>query len=143
MLEVETGSTTTSMSTPAASTTAPETTTTSPSTTTTDAGSTTATTDPDAIEEARRRYRCATLLLESSDLIGPIGWSQLGHEITGSNEQLDFPSDVGSWLWPELIGRVLTWAALLFGAAFWYDVLKRIVGLKGKLAGAAGRSQGG
>lgn len=145
VVDVDTASTTTSV--PPASTTVPETTT-APSTTsppTTEPGATTTTTDPDAIEEARRRYRCATLLLESSELIGPLGLTQLTDEVSGASKDQDFWTDVGAWIWPEFIGRVLTWAALLFGAAFWYDVLKRIVGLKGKLAstGTTGAPGGG
>jgi hypothetical protein len=35
-------------------------------------------------------------------------------------------------------GRLVTAAALMFGAGFWYDALGRLVGLKGKLKGGAG-----
>ncbi len=100
------------------------------------------TTEPDPVEEARRRYKCAGDLFASSDLIGPVGPGPLWDEIRQSNDSDFVFNDLWSFTFggSGFVGRLLTWAALLFGASFWYDVLRRLVGLKGKPAPSAERS---
>ena len=71
--------------------------------------------DDDPVAESRRRFECASELLESSDLIGPIGLR--GFSLDG------------------VPGRIVTYLALLFGASFWYDALRRLIGLRGKMTG--------
>lgn len=102
------------------------TTTTTPVTASTDVS-----TPPDPIDEARRRYRCASELFASSELLGPVGPAALWREI-GTGSDRDNPAyDLAGWLFSlDFAGRVVTWLALLFGASFWYDVLRRLVGLK-------------
>ncbi|HWC67393.1 MAG TPA: hypothetical protein VG478_04940 [Acidimicrobiales bacterium] len=95
----------------------------------------------DAVQEARQRYRCATELFASSDLIGPIGPRALWREIRAADEG-GVAADFAVWSYEGLIGRVVTWIALLFGASFWYDALRRLIGLRGKVAGAAGGASG-
>ena len=77
----------------------------------------------DAVDEARRRLACASELVGSTDLlkvIGPVGlWREM-HE----------DGRVGY----GVPGRMLTWGALLFGASFWFDVLRRLVGWKAPAA---------
>jgi hypothetical protein len=61
----------------------------------------------------------------SSSLLTFIGPRGFWHELRATD------SGGLRWLWDGLVGRAVTWAALLFGAGFWYDVLRRLVGLKG------------
>jgi hypothetical protein len=95
----------------------------------------------DAVQQARQRYRCATELFASSDLIGPIGPRALWREIRAADDG-GVASDLAVWSYEGLIGRIVTWVALLFGASFWYDALRRLVGLKGKVASASGGGSG-
>jgi hypothetical protein len=71
--------------------------------------------EADPVAESRRRFECASELLESTDLIGPIGLRTFS---------LD-----------GIPGRIVTYLALLFGASFWYDALRRLIGLRGKMTG--------
>jgi hypothetical protein len=109
---------------------APTTTTAAPTTTTT-TPSTTTTIDP--IAESRRRFNCAGELFRSTDLLAPIGPKALYDEFTDAGG--GFFDDLWSWTTHDLTGRVVTWVALLFGASFWYDALRRLIGLKGKGSG--------
>ena len=74
--------------------------------------------DVDPVEQAKARFECAGDVLASSDLIGPIGPRSI-------------PLD-------GVPGRVVTWLALLFGASFWYDALRRLIGLRGKITTGRG-----
>ena len=108
---------------------------------TTAPSSTTPTTEPDTIDEARRRYDCVGDLFAATELIGPVGLGTTWDEIRAADDSSSIVRDVvsffgGSGPW----GRVVTWVALLFGASFWYDVLRRLVGLKG---GKAKEGSGG
>jgi hypothetical protein len=94
------------------------------------------TSSPDPIDESRRRYRCAAALFESSELLGPIGPGPLVDEIADANGRSCLVCDVASWSYEDLPGRIVTWIAVLFGSAFWYDVLRRVVGLKSKVTAA-------
>ena len=51
----------------------------------------------------------------------PIGWETV-------------PGDPASWT-RKVLGLLVTWAGLVLGAPFWFDVLKRLVGL-GRPSGA-------
>jgi hypothetical protein len=93
--------------------------------TTSTATSTGATGPAQAIDEARRRLDCARGIVASSSLLTFIGPRGFWHELRATD------SGGLRWLWDGLVGRAVTWAALLFGAGFWYDVLRRLVGLKG------------
>jgi hypothetical protein len=90
----------------------------------------------DEIQQARQRYRCASELFASSDLIGPVGPRALWREIQAADDG-GVVADLAAWSYEGLLGRIVTWVALLFGASFWYDALRRIIGLKGKVTGAA------
>jgi hypothetical protein len=85
----------------------------------------------EAVDEARRRLACASELVGSTDLvtvIGPVGlWREMRED-----------GRVGY----GLPGRMLTWGALLFGASFWFDVLRRLVGWRGP-AGRGGSGPDG
>ena len=101
-----------------------------------DAGSASAAAEPDitadaisveeAVDEARRRLACASELVGSTDLVKVIGPAGLWREVREDGRVgYGFP------------GRLVTWGALLFGASFWFDVLRRLVGWRGSA------SQGG
>ncbi len=82
----------------------------------------------DAVDEARRRLACASELVGSTDLVKVIGPAGLWREIREDGRVgYGFP------------GRLLTWGALLFGASFWFDVLRRLVGWRGPAGGGARR----
>jgi hypothetical protein len=110
-------------------TTAGSTTTSTPTTTTAPAPTTTL----DPIAESRRRFNCAGELFRSTDLLAPIGPKALYDEFRDAGG--GFFDDLWSWTWHDLTGRIVTWVALLFGASFWYDALRRLIGLKGKASG--------
>jgi hypothetical protein len=54
-------------------------------------------------------------------------WTEIRREHDPDSLQA---SDVPSWALHRLPGRVITVVALLLGAGFWYDVLRRLVGLR-------------
>jgi hypothetical protein len=103
---------------------------------TTEATETTETTEPDVFGEVQRRLDCASQLFSSTDLLTPFGPQALLDEIRAADDGDGLWGDV--WAWKvDGLGRIVTWVALLFGASFWYDSLRRLVGLRGKLAGAS------
>jgi hypothetical protein len=102
-----------------------------------DAAADDAAAEPDAIAESRRRFQCAGNLFASSDVLGPIGPQALWREIRAADDGDCLACDLVAWSYEGLIGRIATWLALLFGASFWYDALRRLIGLKGKLAGGS------
>jgi hypothetical protein len=108
--------------------------------TTSTAPASTTTTTIDPVVEARRRFKCAGQLFASTDLLTPVGPHALWTEIRNANKSDGLPRDVVSWVGKSLPGRIVTWVALLFGASFWYDALRRLIGLKGKLAGGGASS---
>ena len=87
----------------------------------------------DPVVEAKRQLRCAGEILEelSSFHVG-LGWSDFkdAHRTDGA------PRAELTDVWPYLTeryglaGRALTAIALLFGAQFWFDILRRLVGLR-------------
>lgn len=104
---------------------------------TADPAETTATTEPDVFAEVQRRFDCASQLLSSTDLLTPFGPAALIDEIRGADDGAGLWGDL--WAWKvDGLGRVVTWVALLFGASFWYDALRRLVGLRDKLGGGRG-----
>lgn len=105
-------------------------------TTTTRPAVTTSTTNP--FQEARGRLNCA------ADIIGKttkfhVGWGgndfRDAHGTKGEHARGEvadvWPYLFGNWGWA---GRPITAIALLFGAQFWFDILRRLVGLKKTLA---------
>lgn len=122
------GSTTTAApSTTASSTTTPATT--SPSSTTAaDEGVSL----QGAVDEARRRAECLGELFGSTDLVEVLSPAALWDEIEGADSGDCAICDLWSWLRSGLAGRLVTWVALLFGAEFWYDALRRLTGLRGR-----------
>ena len=88
-----------------------------------------------SVAEARRRFKCAGQLFASTDLLTPLGPKALWTEIRNASGSNCLLCDLGSWTIGSMFGRLVTWVALLFGASFWYDALRRLVGLKGKLTG--------
>lgn len=91
------------------------------------------------IEQARDQFDCA------ADVIGRATQFRVGfaldelrsaHGAAGADAELELADIVPfftkdfSWL-----GRLLTLAALVFGAQFWFDVLRRMVGLRKMLPG--------
>jgi hypothetical protein len=102
-----------------------------PATTSTTAVATTTTTDP--VVEAEEQLRCAASIYQklSAFHLG-LGWSDFkkAHD-TGAPQRAEW-ADVPPYLTERwgLVGRALTAIALLFGAQFWFDVLRRLVGLR-------------
>ncbi len=86
-------------------------------------------------EEALRRFsertECAgNLLEEARPLLLPAPsaiWTEMRQE--GDPDRYE-AGDMWRWLTHRLPGRIITVVALLFGAQFWYDVLRRLVGLR-------------
>ena len=86
----------------------------------------------------RRRYACSRstpgapapagrgppLLLPSPSA----PWTELRRE--GDPDRYEAGRPVGRWLAHRIPGRIIAVVALLFGAQFWYDVLRRLVGLR-------------
>ncbi len=104
-----------------------------PATTSTSVTTSTPSTTADPVVEAERQLRCAASILQelSSFRVG-LGWSDFkdAHETAGSpRAEL---ADVGPYLTDDwgLVGRAITAIALLFGAQFWFDILRRLVGLR-------------
>lgn len=112
-------------------------TTTLATTTTTSAGATTTTTTTpaDAIRESRLRAECGGDILAAlrQYKLAKVSyfWGELEdtHDPKGRIDRGDWVP----WLKSGGVGRVITFFALLFGASFWYDALRRLVGLRGKL----------
>ncbi len=91
----------------------------------------TTTTDP--VAEAEEQLRCAASILQrvSAFHVG-LGWSDFKQaQDTGDPQRAEWGD-----AWPYLterwgiVGRALTAIALLFGAQFWFDILRRLVGLR-------------
>ncbi|MCA1692101.1 MAG: hypothetical protein LC733_07855 [Actinobacteria bacterium] len=106
--------------------------------------STTTTTDP--VTAASARFACAGEVIGRASRF-QAGWAwqdfKDAHGTTGSGASGNL-NDVGPflverWAW---IGRPLTWIALLFGAQFWFDALRRLVGLRSTLGGTSEKSGG-
>ena len=96
-----------------------------------------------AIDEARSRLRSATELVKATNLIRYIGPTGLWHEIRDAGRKDNCAlCDVVAWIPNGLVGRIVTWVALLFGASFWYDVLRRLVGLRKATADGGTSSDG-
>jgi hypothetical protein len=98
----------------------------------------TTTTSP--LDKARNELRCA------GDIVGKasqfhVGWGgsdfKNAHGAKGKQAKAEtadiWPYLVRDWGW---IGRPITALALLFGAQFWFDILRRLVGLR-KSAGSS------
>ena len=100
-----------------------------------------AATDRAELEEAQARLQCAADLVRGTRryrFVEPAAlWTEMRDENTEGRWEA---GDPGSWLWHRVPGRLVTAAALMFGAGFWYDALGRLVGLKGRLKGGAGGS---
>ena len=107
------------------------TTTTSPTTTTTTTIPTTTTTDPVAAAEDRLNCSARILRKLSAFHVG-LGWSDLEKAHEGGDPTRVEKADVLPYLWDRwgILGRAITAIALLFGAQFWFDILRRLVGLR-------------
>lgn len=121
--------TTTTTQAPAA-TPAPTTTTTSESTTTT----------IDPFKAAADRFSCAGTIVQSAERFGfTPGLGEVLHPSRWSFK------DAWHWVVDDygLIGRAITLIALMFGAQFWFDALRRLVGIRSKLTGSSGGAASG
>ncbi|MGW4791297.1 hypothetical protein ACWEPC_02625 [Nonomuraea sp. NPDC004297] len=100
-------------------------------------------TGPDAYDELRRRCTgggepvpCVTELLSEPALVKMMGQAMVSVSIPETGEP-SVRADLAAWWdrvstpshWP---GFLLTYVALLFGAPFWWDVFRRITGIKRK-----------
>jgi hypothetical protein len=121
---------------------AADTSTTEPPTTeapTTSGGTDAAEDEQDALEEAQARLQCAADLVRGTRRYRFVEPAAIWTEVRDENTEGTWEAgDPGSWIWHRVPGRLVTAAALMFGAGFWYDALGRLVGLKGKLKGGAG-----
>ncbi len=95
---------------------------------------TTTTTTTDPVRQAKERLKCAgSILTRASAFHAGLGWTDFkqAHGVKTAAAKAEW-SDV----WPYLtqrwgfVGRPITAIALLFGAQFWFDVLRRLVGLR-------------
>jgi hypothetical protein len=93
------------------------------------------------VAEASARYDCA------ADVIGRASQFRVGfaldelkaaHGATGGGARFE-RADIVPFFTKDysLVGRIVTWMALLFGAQFWFDVLRRMVGLRKLVGGTA------
>lgn len=119
------------------------TTTSTTSTTISPTSSSTTTTTTDPLGAAVDRFRCASNILDrASRFRVGLAWHEL---ITtrGTGKPTLQPGDVLPYLENALtddwgyLGRLLTLVALSFGAQFWFDVLRRLTGLRSITAGTA------
>jgi hypothetical protein len=96
----------------------------------------------DPLEKARTRFECAGKIIESANsfalvpdfgkiqrLDGQQGWSWADMRLYESDR----------WGIP---GRAITLLALMFGAQFWFDVLRRLVGIRKSSGGEIGSGAG-
>lgn len=87
--------------------------------------------------EAKARLDCAVELVSGTrrfTIVEPSAiWTEIADE--GTKGRFDI-SDLWWWGWHRVPGRLVTLLALLFGAQFWYDVLRRLVGIKATVAKA-------
>ncbi|MEY2420013.1 MAG: hypothetical protein QOI95_80 [Acidimicrobiaceae bacterium] len=100
----------------------------------------TTTTDP--LDAAIDKFTCARDVLDraSAFRVG-LAWQELqdAHGTTGKDAKFDWFSDAGPYLKDAVVddfgwaGRLVTLTALLFGAEFWFDTLRRLIGLRGYL----------
>jgi len=56
----------------------------------------------------------------------PLGWDAYVHP---GYTWKDFPNPLCSWVW-KIIGILLTVLAVTLGAPFWYEILKKLIGLR-------------
>ena len=72
--------------------------------------------------EARRRIEDLTVTIDSLQSIGlPLGWKAAG-----------IPDVVSpGWVLPKLLGILLTALAISMGAPFWFDMLNKVVNIRG------------
>jgi hypothetical protein len=97
--------------------------------------------EEDALQEAQARLQCAADLVRGTRRYRFVEPAAIWTEVRDENTEGKWEAgDPGSWIWHRVPGRLVTAAALMFGAGFWYDALGRLVGLKGKLKGGAGGS---
>ncbi len=110
-------------------------TTTEPTTTTTTPTSPTTTADP--FKAAVEKFSCAGKIVQSAETFGFT--PAIGVLLHPSRWSVN-----GAWHWViddyGLIGRAITLIALMFGAQFWFDILRRLVGIRSKLPGGAAAS---
>lgn len=91
-----------------------------------------------SFDDVREQFQCVGGLLESAEefRIG-LAWQEIKETrgLTGAKASLD-KADVFPYLGNALgddwgfVGRTITLIALAFGAQFWFDVLKRLVGMR-------------
>lgn len=82
------------------------------------------------------------MLEDASQFRVGLAWQELieTRGDTGKDAQLE-PADalpyIGNAVWHDhgFLGRSITLIALLFGAQFWFDVLRRLTGLRTTLSG--------
>ncbi|MFB9962131.1 hypothetical protein [Sinosporangium siamense] len=81
-------------------------------------------------------YRCVTEALSSPALVKIFDHALVGVAVP-QNGDPQVKWNLGAW-WERLIspghwpGFVLTFAALLFGASFWWDILRRLTGIRSR-----------
>jgi hypothetical protein len=84
---------------------------------------TTPTTTADPFNAAIERFECAGKLVGATDEFGLLpDWDKLRRD---HENYWDFLFDDYGW-----VGRALTVVALLFGAQFWFDALRRLIGIR-------------
>jgi hypothetical protein len=94
--------------------------------------------EEDPFVSAVDRFRCAGEVLDAASafrLLPDFDQIRTYHdddaEGVGKGEPLSL-LDYGEYVWQDwgIVGRLVTLVALLFGAQFWYDVLRRLVGIR-------------
>jgi hypothetical protein len=94
----------------------------------------TTTTTVDAVRQAKERLKCAgSIVTRAGSFHAGLGWTDFkqAHGVRTAEAKAEW-SDVWPYLTARwgLVGRPITAIALLFGAQFWFDVLRRLVGLR-------------
>lgn len=99
--------------------------------------------DGDDVSKAVDNYKCAAKVLDrASEFRVGLAWEDMksASGVKGEKATLEL-ADMQPYLGHALrddwgfLGRTLTWLALLFGAQFWFDVLRRLTGLRTVLRG--------
>lgn len=103
-------------------------------TTTTTARVPTTTTTIDSVRRAKERLECAgSIVTRAGSLHVGVGWTEFkqahGDKFAAAKPEW---SDIAPYLTQRwgFVGRPITAIALLFGAQFWFDILRRLVGLR-------------
>ena len=96
----------------------------------------------DPLEKAAHQFECAGLIIRSAtdfELVPDLDKIMAYDETQGLSVADAWHYEFSDWGW---LGRSITIVALMFGAQFWFDTLRRLVGIRKSISGSGGSSAG-